>query len=32
MDLMEEFEETAKLAHLLRDGKVKYLSEDEVEF
>ena len=32
MDLMEEFEETAKLAYLLRDSKVRYLSEDEVAF
>ncbi len=30
MDLMEEFEETAKLAYLLRDGKVKYLSDSEI--
>ncbi|MBN2861069.1 MAG: aldolase [Sphaerochaetaceae bacterium] len=32
MDLMEEFEETAKLAYLLRNENVRYLSEDEVAF
>ncbi len=30
MDLMEEFEETAKLAYLLRGEKVKYLSDQEI--
>ncbi len=32
MDLMEEFEETAKLVYLLKDEKVKYLSESEIGY
>lgn len=32
LDLMEEFEETAKLVYLLKEEKVKYLSEDEVAY
>lgn len=30
IDVMEEFEETAKLDYLLRDCKVKFLSSDEI--
>ncbi len=30
MDLMEEFEETAKLAYLLKDENVKYLNDTEI--
>lgn len=32
MDLMEEFEETAKLVYLLKDEKVRYLSENEIDY
>ena len=29
---MEEFEETAKLAYLLKDSPVKYLTAEEIDF
>ena len=32
MDLMEEFEETAKLSYLLQGSSVRYLSEEEIAF